>query len=68
MAEIDDLRGLNDADLSEEMEDSQRALMNLRFRSATMQLSDVHAIRKARRRIARINTIMRERELALTIQ
>ena len=68
MAEIDDLRGLNDADLSEEMEDSQRALMNLRFRSATMQLSDVHAIRKARRRIARINTIMRERELAMTIQ
>jgi len=68
MAEIDDLRGLNDADLSQEMEDTQRALMNLRFRSATMQLSDVHAIRKARKRIARINTIMKERELALTIQ
>ena len=68
MAEIDDLRGLNDAELSQEMEDTQRALMNLRFRSATMQLSDVHAIRKARKRIARINTIMKERELALTIQ
>lgn len=68
MAEIDDLRGLNDADLSQEMDDTQRALMNLRFRSATMQLSDVHAIRKARKRIARINTIMKERELALTIQ
>ncbi len=68
MAEMDDLRGLSDPDLTEELENSQRALMNLRFRSATMQLSDVHAIRKARRRIARINTIMRERELALATQ
>ena len=68
MAEMDDLRGLSDSDLAEELENTQRALMNLRFRSATMQLSDVHAIRKARRRIARINTIMRERELALATQ
>ncbi len=68
MAEMDDLRGLSDQDLAEELENTQRALMNLRFRSATMQLSDVHAIRKARRRIARINTIMRERELALATQ
>ena len=65
MAEMDDLRGLSDTDLAEELDNTQRALMNLRFRSATMQLSDVHAIRKARKRIARINTIMRERELAL---
>jgi large subunit ribosomal protein L29 len=68
MAEMDDLRGLSDPDLTEELDNTQRALMNLRFRSATMQLSDVHAIRKARRRIARINTIMRERELALATQ
>ena len=68
MAETDDLRGLSDPDLAEEMENTQRALMNLRFRSATMQLSDVHAIRKARKRIARINTIMKERELALATQ
>jgi large subunit ribosomal protein L29 len=68
MAEMDDLRGLSDPDLTEELDNTQRALMNLRFRSATMQLSDVHAIRKARKRIARINTIMRERELALATQ
>ena len=68
MAEMDDLRGLSDPDLADELDNSQRALMNLRFRSATMQLSDVHSIRKARRRIARINTIMRERELALATQ
>ena len=64
MAEVDDLRGLNDADLAEDLENTHRGLMNLRFRAATMQLSDVHSIRKSRRRIARIKTIMKERELA----
>ncbi len=68
MAEMDDLRGLSDPDLAQELEDTQRALMNLRFRSATMQLSDVHAISKTRKRIARINTIIRERELAVATQ
>ena len=64
MPEISDLRGLNDEDLAEELTNSQRALMNLRFSAATMQLSDVQAISKARKRVARIYTIIREREMA----
>jgi ribosomal protein L29 len=68
MAEVDDLRRLNDADLAEDLEDTYRAVMNLRFRSATMQLSDVHAISKGRKRVARIKTIMKERELAQATQ
>ncbi len=62
--EIDDLRGLVDEDLAEELDDSRRELMNLRFRVATMQLANVNEINKTRKRIARINTLMRERELA----
>ncbi len=62
--EIDDLRTLNDDDLVKELDSSHQALMNLRFRVATMQLADSNQIRKARKRIARINTIIRERELA----
>ena len=62
--EIDDLRALTDAELAEELEDSQRGLMNLRFREATMQLANVREIRKTRVRIARINTLIRERQLA----
>ena len=62
--EIDDLRALTDAELAEELEESQRALMNLRFRDATMQLANVREIKKTRVRIARINTLIRERELA----
>ena len=62
--EIDDIRSMTDEELRTELEDTQRALMNLRFRSATMQLSNVKSIRKTRTRIARINTVLRERELA----
>ena len=62
--EIDDLKGLTDEELATELDDSHRELMNLRFRAATMQLSNVSEIKKTRKRIARIHTVMRERELA----
>ena len=62
--EIDDIRAMTDQELREELDATQRSLMNLRFRVTTMQLANVNEIRKARKRIARINTVMRERELA----
>jgi large subunit ribosomal protein L29 len=62
--EIDDIRALSDEELDQELEDTHRALMNLRFRAATMQLADMNEVRRARKRIARINTVIRERELA----
>ena len=62
--EIDDLRTLVDEDLATELGEAHRALMNLRFRVATMQLANVTQVKRARKRIARINTIMTERELA----
>ena len=62
--EIDDLRALTESELEKELEDTHRELMNLRFRAATMQLANVKEIRKARKRIARILTVQRERELA----
>lgn len=65
--EIDDIRALSDEDLEGELDATQRELMNLRFRVATMQLANVNEIRKARRRIARINTVLRERELAKSL-
>ncbi len=68
MAEIDDVRALTDGELDDELHDTQHELMNLRFRVATMQLANVNEIRKARKRIAKIKTIMRERELAKSAQ
>ena len=63
MAEIDDIRLMNDEDLSDEFESTQKDLMNLRFRSATMQLVNVNEIRLAKKKIARIKTVTREREI-----
>jgi large subunit ribosomal protein L29 len=62
--EIDDIRALADGELETELVEARRELMNLRFRVATMQLSNVTEIRKVKRRVARIMTITRERELA----
>ena len=62
--EIDDIRAMTDDELDEERNATHRELMNLRFRVATMQLANVHEIKKMRKRIARINTLVRERQLA----
>tara|TARA_B100001245_G_scaffold1862_1_gene1471 strand:- start:472 stop:678 length:207 start_codon:yes stop_codon:yes gene_type:complete len=64
MAEIDDIRNMNDQDLVENLDSSQKDLMNLRFRTATMQLTDTNAVKKAQRKIAKIMTVIREREIS----
>ena len=62
--EIDDIRAMTDLELRDDLDSTQRELMNLRFRVATMQLANTSEIRAARKRIARVNTVLRERELA----
>lgn len=64
MAEIDEIRNMNDQDLAENLDSTQRDLMNLRFRTATMQLTDTNAVKRTQRKIARIMTVIRERELS----
>ena len=58
-----DIISKNDVELSEELDSSHKELMELRFQVATMQLADTSAIRSMRRKIARIKTIIRQREL-----
>ena len=65
--EIDDIRAMSDEELQQELSSTRRELMNLRFRVATMQLPNVNEIPKTRKRIARIRTVIRERELAKSI-
>ena len=61
---IAEIRALSDADLVTQLGEGERALMNLRFRVATLQLANVNEVRKTRRQIAKIKTVIRERELA----
>jgi large subunit ribosomal protein L29 len=55
---------MTDEELDTEMVETRRELMNLRFRVATMQLANVYEIKKTKKRIARISTLMRQREIA----
>jgi large subunit ribosomal protein L29 len=60
------LRGFEDDRLLEELRKAKEELFNLRFQSATGQLESHGRLRAVRRDIARIYTIMRERELGIT--
>jgi large subunit ribosomal protein L29 len=60
----DELRALNDEKLSEQLVDAQRRLFTLRLQLTTRQQSNTSETANARRQIARIRTIQRERELA----
>ena len=64
MAEIDDIRNMNDQDLIENLDSTQKDLMNMRFRITTMQLSDTNSVKRTQRKIARIMTVIREREIS----
>jgi large subunit ribosomal protein L29 len=50
-------------ELHKNLNDSQQELMNLRFQQATGELTDYTRLKQTRRQIARLLTILREREL-----
>ena len=57
------IRKLSDADLAKEMEEVQRRLFSMRLQNETHQLTNHRELPKARRLLARLKTIQREREL-----
>ena len=61
---VKDIRDLTDEELAKQLEAAKEELFNLRFQLATGQLDNGLKIRDARRQIARVQTIRRERELA----
>ena len=60
---IETTRALSDSRLKEEEFNTRLELMNLRFKISTRQLSDPSELRNAKRRLAQILTVEREREL-----
>lgn len=61
---VKDIRDLTDDELAKRLDEAKEELFNLRFQLATGQLDNGLKIRDARRQIARVQTIRRERELA----
>lgn len=59
----DALRELADKELQQKLQDSKEELFNLRFQMATGQLDNPLRLREVRKDIARVRTVIREREL-----
>ena len=61
-----ELRNLTEDELAAKLQEAREELFNLRFQAATGQLESHGRLRAVRRDIARIYTLMRERELGIT--
>jgi large subunit ribosomal protein L29 len=57
------MRELSDEDLDVRLRDTRKELFNLRFQHATGQLDDPHKLSSTRREIARLLTMINERDL-----
>lgn len=62
-AESKKLHELSTEELQRNLNDTREELMNLRFQQATGELTDFTRLRYTRRKIARLLTILREREM-----
>jgi large subunit ribosomal protein L29 len=58
------LADMNLTELIDELGATKHEALNLRFRNATGQLDNTAEITRVRRQIARINTLIRQREIA----
>ena len=65
--QTDELRELHDDELETRLREAKEELFNLRFQMATGQLDNNRRLRTVRHDIARIYTILRERELGLSV-
>ncbi len=62
---VEEIRALGTEALAKQLEETHQELFNLRFRLATRQLVNHREIPRVKKEIARLKTIMRERELGI---
>jgi large subunit ribosomal protein L29 len=62
----EEIRSLSDTELAKRLEEARQELFNLRFRLSTRQLVNHRELPRVRRRIARMKTVQRERELGIS--
>jgi large subunit ribosomal protein L29 len=60
----EDIRKLSDEDLAKQLEESYRRLFSLRLQQETRQTTNHRELPRAKRLVARLKTIRRERQLA----
>ncbi|MFC2020506.1 50S ribosomal protein L29 [Chloroflexota bacterium] len=62
---VEEIRVLSSEELAKQLEAARKELFDLRFRLTTRQLVNHREIRKVKKTIARLMTIMKERELGI---
>ena len=62
---LKEFRDLGTDDLKKQLEETHQELFNLRFRLATKQLVNHREVRRVKRNIARLETLLKERELGI---
>ena len=62
---IEEIRVLDSDEVAKQLEAAHKELFDLRFRLATKQLVNHREVRRVKKKIAKLKTIMRERELGL---
>ena len=62
---VEEARSLSDAELVKRLAEARQELFNLRLRMATRQLANHRELPRVRKKIARIETIIREREFGI---
>jgi large subunit ribosomal protein L29 len=65
MASIVELRDLSDEKLEEKLENAREEMFNLRFQHASARLDDLSQLKRVRREIAQLETVLNQRELAI---
>ena len=65
---IENVRELSNVEIATVLNTQKRALMNVRFGVATRQISDTAQLQKIRRDVARLMTVIREREIVTYMQ
>lgn len=61
--DVREIRQMNDEQLLDQLEDLKEAMFNLRFQEAYGQLEDARSITRTKRDVARVLTVMRERQI-----
>jgi large subunit ribosomal protein L29 len=64
VTKVEDIRDMSDEEIKTRIVEAQEELFRLRFRGATQQLENPALIKSLRRDVARMRTILREREMA----
>jgi len=62
---VKEIRALSNTEMAKQLEEAHQELFNLRFRLATKQLVNHRELPTVKKKIARIKTVIQERELGI---